>query len=130
VVTSRPEFDVKTPLQALNPFTLDTQSESNLSDIRDYLRRELTTHLQNRPNANRLVEQILERSEGVFLYVERFCDDVQQGHLSLDRRTNSRKDSAESSANTFSASSPTGKSSAKMCAPRYAPSSPLASRYR
>jgi hypothetical protein len=32
VVTSRPEFDVKTPLQALNPFPLDTQSESNRAD--------------------------------------------------------------------------------------------------
>jgi hypothetical protein len=31
------------------------------------------------------VEQILEKSEGVFLYVERFCDDVQLRHLSLDR---------------------------------------------
>lgn len=29
VVTSRPELDVKTPLQALNPFPLNTQSESN-----------------------------------------------------------------------------------------------------
>jgi len=85
VVTSRPEFDVKTPLQALNPFPLDTQSESNRADIRDYLRRELATQLQNRPDADRLVEQILEKSEGVFLYVERFCDDVQHGHLSLDR---------------------------------------------
>ena len=85
VVTSRPEFDVKTPLQALNPFPLDTQSESNRADIRDYLRRELATPLQNRPDADRLVEQILEKSEGVFLYVERFCDDVQRGHLSLDR---------------------------------------------
>src|ERR1017187_7207 len=71
VVTSRPEFDVKTPLQALNPFPLDTQSESNRADIRSYLRRELATQLQNRPNADRLVEQILEKSEGVFLYVER-----------------------------------------------------------
>ncbi len=85
VVTSRPEFDVKTPLQALNPFSLDTRSESNRADICDYLRRELATPLQNRPDADRLVEQILEKSEGVFLYVERFCDDVQQGHLSLDR---------------------------------------------
>ncbi len=85
VVTSRPEFDVKTPLQALNPFPLDTQSESNRADIRDYLRRELASPLQNRPDADRLVEQILEKSEGVFLYVERFCDDVQHGHLSLDR---------------------------------------------
>ncbi len=85
VVTSRPEFDVKTPLQALNPFPLDTQSESNRADIRDYLRRELATPLKNRPDADRLVETILEKSEGVFLYVERFCDDVQHGHLSLDR---------------------------------------------
>lgn len=84
VVTSRPEFDVKTPLQALNPFPLDTASESNRADIRDYLLRELASPLQNRSDADRLVEQILEMSEGVFLYAERFCDDVQQGHLSLD----------------------------------------------
>jgi len=84
IVTSRPEFDVKTPLQALNPFPLDTQSESNRDDIRDYLRRELASPLQNRPEADRLVEQILAKSEGVFLYVERFCDDVQNGHLPLD----------------------------------------------
>ncbi len=84
VVTSRPEFDVKTPLQALNPFRLDTRSESNRADIRDYLRRELALHLQNLPNADRIVENILEKSEGVFLYAERFCDDVRRGHLSLD----------------------------------------------
>ena len=85
VVTSRPEFDVKTPLQALNPFSLDTWSESNREDIRDYLRRDLATPLENRPDADRLVESILEKSEGVFLYVERFCEDVLAGHLSLDR---------------------------------------------
>jgi hypothetical protein len=37
VVTSRPEFDVKTPLQALNSIPLDTQSKSNRADIRDGL---------------------------------------------------------------------------------------------
>lgn len=85
VVTSRPEFDVETPLQALNPFPLDARSESNRADIRDYLRRELSSQLQNRPDADQLVEIILEKSEGVFLYVERFCDDVHRYHLSLDR---------------------------------------------
>lgn len=84
VVTSRPEFDVKTPFQALNPFPLDTQSESNRSDIRDYLWRGLALPLQNRPDAGFLVEQILEKSEGVFLYVEQFCHDVQHGMLSLN----------------------------------------------
>lgn len=85
VVTSRPEFDVKTPMQAMNPFPLDTRSESNRADIRDYLWRELALPLENRPDADRQVDQILEKSEGVLLYVERICADVQQGHLSLDR---------------------------------------------
>jgi WD40 repeat protein len=84
IVTSRPEKDVIAPLQGLNPFILDTATDSNRADIRDYLRRELASRLQNRADADRLVEQILEKSEGVFLYVERFCDDVQRGHLSLD----------------------------------------------
>jgi cell division protein FtsA len=85
VVTSRPESDVRAPLQGLNPFVLDTATESNRADLRAYLRHELAPQLQNRPDADRLVEQILEKSEGVFLYAERFCDDVHQKHLTLDR---------------------------------------------
>lgn len=85
VVTSRPEFDVTTPFQALKPFPFETKSAANSDDIRAYLRRELATQLQNRPDADRLVEQILEKSEGVFLYVESFCEDIRKNHLSLDR---------------------------------------------
>jgi hypothetical protein len=85
VVTSRPEFDVTTPFQALKPFPLETKSAANSDDIRSYLRRELAVQLQNRPDADRLVEQILEKSEGVFLYVESFCEDIRKNHLSLDR---------------------------------------------
>ena len=86
VVTSRPENDVTTPLQELNPFVL---RHRNRSQPRRHPRipaaRTGIPYSQNRPDADRLVEQILEKSEGVFLYVERFCDDVQRGHLSLDR---------------------------------------------
>ncbi len=85
VVTSRPESAVQTPLQGLNPFVLDTRTEANRADVRDYLRHELATQLQHRSDTDRLLGQILEKSEGVFLYAERFCDDVQHGHLSLDR---------------------------------------------
>ena len=84
VITSRPEFDVKTPLQALNPFPLDTESESNRADIRDYLHGELAAHLQELVDEDRIVEQILEKSEGVFLYAEKFCDEVRQGHIALN----------------------------------------------
>lgn len=85
VVTSRPESNVIAPLQGLNPFPFDTSSAKNLADIRDHLRHELAAPLQGRADADRLLGQILEKSEGVFLYVERFCDDLRRGHLSLDR---------------------------------------------
>ena len=85
VVTSRPEFDVTTPFQALKPFPFETKSAANNDDIRAYLRRELAAQLQNRSDADRLVEQILEKSEGVFLYVESFCEDIRKNYLSLDR---------------------------------------------
>ena len=85
VVTSRPEFDVTTPFQSLNPCPFDTESDSNRDDIRAYLRVELAPWLNGRLDAAPLVERILDRSEGVFLFVERFCDDIQLGHVSLDR---------------------------------------------
>lgn len=84
VVTSRPEFEVKTLLQHLSPVVLDTTTESNRDDLRSYLRQQLSQPLQARIDANSLLDQILAKSEGVFLYVERFCDDVRQGRLSLD----------------------------------------------
>jgi hypothetical protein len=85
VVTGRPESAVQTPLQGLNPFVLDTRTEANRADLRDYLQQKLAPQLHDRSDADRLVGQILEKSEGVFLYVERFCVDVQQNHLLLDR---------------------------------------------
>lgn len=84
VVTSRPESAVQTPLQGLSPLVLSTLTDANRADICDYLRHQLAAQLHKRPDADRLIGQILAKSEGVFLYVERFCDDVQQGHLSLD----------------------------------------------
>jgi hypothetical protein len=84
VVTSRPESAVKTPLQALNPCLLDTRTDANRSDLRDYLCQQLVPQLQRLSNASGVIEQIIEKSEGVFLYVDRFCDDVRHGYLSLD----------------------------------------------
>jgi hypothetical protein len=84
VVTSRPERDVCAALQGLNPFIFDAASEFNRTDLREYLRQELAPQLQHRPDAGRLVEQILEKSQGVFCFVECFCDDVHRGQLTLD----------------------------------------------
>jgi len=84
VVTSRPENHVIAPLQGLNPLVLDTASEPNRADIREYVQRELASFLQGRPDGVRLVEQILDESEGVFLYAEYFCAEVRHGRISLD----------------------------------------------
>lgn len=84
VATSRPESDVMAPLQGLEPLVIDTATEANRDDIRAYVRRELAPQLNSRPDVGTLVEHILHRSEGVFLYVERLCDDVLRGCLSLD----------------------------------------------
>jgi hypothetical protein len=85
IVTSRPESNVTAPLQWLNPFVLDTATESNRNDIRAYLKRELATQLENLTNTEQIIEQILDKSEGVFLYIERFCEDVQRCYLSLNQ---------------------------------------------
>lgn len=85
VATSRPESEVRDPLQGLNPqVPLDTATESNRADIRAYLLNELGPQLQGRSDADGLVEHILDKSEGVFLYAERFREDVQRSRLSLD----------------------------------------------
>ena len=84
VVTSRPESHVIAPFQGLSPFVLDTASERNRTDIRQYVWRELAPLLYGRPDGTCLVEQILDQSEGVFLYAERLCAEVRHGHISLD----------------------------------------------
>jgi tetratricopeptide (TPR) repeat protein len=86
IITSRPKEEAVTaPLQGLKPFILNTKTEANRDDLRDYLHRELAPLLKDRSDANRISEHILDRSEGVFLYVEHVCDDLQRGNLSLDR---------------------------------------------
>jgi hypothetical protein len=84
LATSRPESGVVGPLQGLGPIMLDTATESNRNDIRDFLRRELTMKLEGRPDADHLLELIMSKSEGVFLFAVRFCEDVLIGNLSLD----------------------------------------------
>jgi hypothetical protein len=86
VVTSRNEKNVTDPLQGLIPFVLNTENEANQNDIRTYIELELEEHLQKFANKQNIVAQILEKSEGVFLYVERVCRDVQVGNLSLENQ--------------------------------------------
>ena len=84
VATSRPDSAVKAPLQGLNPYVFEAQSEANLEDLRGYLLAQKDLGLAGRPDAGQLIGQILERSEGVFLYIELFCEEIRNKSLSLD----------------------------------------------
>jgi hypothetical protein len=85
VVTSRPESAVTGPFQSLNPLVLDTRTEANRDDLRAYLRHALAPQLAGRADADRIVERILDKSEGVFLYTEQVCTALAPGgNLSLD----------------------------------------------
>jgi hypothetical protein len=85
VVTSRPESHVELPLQSERPVLIDRTSDKNIADLREYLLHGLAAQLSGRPDAARLLGQILEKSEGVILYIEGFCEDVKRGYYSLDR---------------------------------------------
>ena len=84
VVTSRPEKEITVPLQGMEPFTLDTEAADNLNDIREYLEIELSSYLCDYPNPHKIINELLERSEGLFLYAEHVCREIQIRRLTIN----------------------------------------------
>jgi len=81
VVTSRPEMDVIDYLGSLHPFILNACSRENLQDIRTFLRTELASL-----NATDLeINQIVEKSEGMFLYAYLVLDEIRNQRLTLQQ---------------------------------------------
>jgi tetratricopeptide (TPR) repeat protein len=85
IITSRPDPEVLRPLQGLTPYQLDTTSQENDRDIRDFLARELKPYAEETSVMTDAVERIAAMSEGVFLYVEWIRQELAQKRLSLYR---------------------------------------------
>jgi hypothetical protein len=84
IVTSRPhEKEVTGPLQGLNSWKLEAEREENMSDIRSYLHRELLPFTASGGPSRAIVERIIKKSEGLFLYVSWVRQEVADGRLSL-----------------------------------------------
>ncbi len=83
IITSRPTPEVREPLQGLTPFYINTDSAENLQDISVYVQNSLPSGLdaQQRSQA---VQEIVNKSEGVFLYAERVLEEIQHGRLNLN----------------------------------------------
>ena len=79
LVTSRPEPEIVASFRALSPYVLDTSKPENLQDLRAFL------HAHVPGITGEQTDAILERSEGVFLYVRHVVDALQAGHLHLER---------------------------------------------
>jgi WD40 repeat protein len=82
-ITSRPDPEVMYPLQGITAFPIDAASAQNEADIRAFLRRELRSHLLDIRDPDAMLDRIIERSEGSFLYAEWLRKEVMAGRLSL-----------------------------------------------
>ena len=84
LVTSRPEPEVKFALQAYTPVVLQGTSSENTADARAFIAREYARFAPEGRVADGVVEEILKRSEGIFLYLELVRKELEDGILSLD----------------------------------------------
>ncbi|MCA9085458.1 MAG: hypothetical protein KDA81_15455 [Planctomycetaceae bacterium] len=84
LVTSRPESRIVSKFQSMKMVSVDAGANLNLDDIRDYLRLELQNELSGSSAPEEIIESIVEKSEGVFMYAECFCREVHRGLQSLN----------------------------------------------
>ena len=83
VITSRPEAEVVGTFSHLRPHFLDTQREENLEDLRTFLKCELDARGFSADRT--VIQNVLDRSQGLFLYATVFLEELDRGGLSLDR---------------------------------------------
>jgi hypothetical protein len=81
VVTARPELDVSEYLSSLHPFVLNASSPENIGDIRMFLRRQLMPDQAS----DEMINEIVAKSEGMFLYAHLMLDDIGSDQLTMDR---------------------------------------------
>ncbi|HEX8499450.1 MAG TPA: TIR domain-containing protein [Pyrinomonadaceae bacterium] len=82
-VTSRHDPHVSHLLQGFTPYELSAAADENKQNIRDYLRAQLAATARGGADIGPAIETIVERSNGIFLYAERLCDEVRLGRMSL-----------------------------------------------
>lgn len=86
IITSRPhDSEINGPLQALDPWILEADRKENIDDLRAYLVRELKPFAPSAHSLKDAVEEIVNKSEGLFLYAHWVREELDQSRLSLER---------------------------------------------
>lgn len=88
VVTTRPELDIERKLKHLKPLVIDNGSSSNLDDIRGFLSANLKPYLTDMKDSKNLIETIVKKSQGVFLYASEILKSVESGVLLVEDAVN------------------------------------------
>ncbi|WP_178554176.1 TIR domain-containing protein [Frisingicoccus sp.] len=85
VITSRPEQDILRRLGHLNPVIIVNDSENNKNDIRGYLQCYLEPFMQdsNLKMQQEIIDKVLKKSEGSFLYAAEIVKAVELGTFNL-----------------------------------------------
>jgi tetratricopeptide (TPR) repeat protein len=85
VITSRPDPEVMGPLQAYRPFIIDISDPRNERDIRMFLAQELKKYYAGNELPDPVIESIVKKSDGLFLYAEWIVRELANGRLSIGR---------------------------------------------
>ena len=84
IVTSRPhEQEINSALHPLDPCKLDASRAENVLDMRKYLHCELRPFTDNATSFEDVVEKIVDKSQGLFLYASWVRQELQEGRLTL-----------------------------------------------
>jgi tetratricopeptide (TPR) repeat protein len=83
LLTSRAEPEVTQPLQAYSPISLNHDSNENREDINHFLRSQFKSFEPDNEKLERAIEQVMQRSECVFLYVEQIRSELEKKSLKM-----------------------------------------------
>ena len=77
IITSRPNPDIMRRLSGLAPMELAADDERNRQDLSDYFRKWIDNRKLTLPNPEEAVSGIVSASEGIFLYLQKFREWVE-----------------------------------------------------
>ncbi|WP_289059156.1 hypothetical protein, partial [uncultured Mesotoga sp.] len=84
IVTSRSEAGINAELQGMaNACELDSASGGNEKDIREYLKMKLKPFQEEEINEEKIMLEILRKSEGLFVYVNAFSKALEEKTITL-----------------------------------------------
>lgn len=84
LITSRPDPEVLAPLQKFDPYIIESISEKNINDIREFLIKKLSGLASDNSKISIFIEKIIGKCEGNFLYAEKACENIERGNLSIN----------------------------------------------